>query len=228
MGFFKNINIDIKEIPAETKVKVGDVGKMTYVRTLTLNYETVILESPQVAHDEIVAVCTKFNAYPRFEEQGVYIQTIQKIYGNNDESLPYYIPLNSLKSGYMFIPYGQLIHKTTYDKCEEKYERFYKVEKVVNHPDAAHLKRPSTIIRHACMDCAFYGRCKDAPKCNTRLLREHRSIDKILIENAIYFKYDKKNDKMIDSTTTPCENTRTDYINKAEWSESLSASQSEL
>ena len=118
------------------------------------------------------------------------------------------------------------MEKISFDKCEEKYERFYQVEKISNHPDAAHLKRPSAIIRHACKDCAFYDRCSDAPSCITKYIKEIcNNNDQRLIKNAIYFKYDKKNDKLIDSTTTPCENTRTNYINKAEWSESLSAGQ---
>ena len=67
MGFFKNINTDIKEIPAGSKVKVGDVGKMTYVHTDTLNYKTTTYESPQVKPDEIITICARLNVIPRFE-----------------------------------------------------------------------------------------------------------------------------------------------------------------
>lgn len=214
MGFFKNINIDIKEIPTGSKVEVGDVGKMSYVRTDTLNYKTTIHESPQVKLDEIVAVCTKLNAYPRFLENGIYIQKLQKEY----EGTPlYYISSSSLKSADAYIPYGQLIKRTTFDKRKDKYERIYKVEKILNHPDASHLKRPSSIIRHACKDCAFYGRCLDAPSCITKYVKEMSSTDRTLIEDAVYFKYDKKSDKLIDSTTTPHESTNTINIDRSEW-----------
>ena len=219
MGFFKNINIDIKEIPAGSKVKVGDVGKMIYVRTDTLNYKTTTYESPQVKPDEIVAICIKLNAYPQFGENGIYIQKLRDAY--EDIPLRYLSPLKSAD----IIPYGQSTMKTTFDMRKDKYERIYKVENILNHPDASHLKRLGTIARHACRDCAFYGRCFDAPSCITRYIKEMSSNDRTLIEDAVYFKYDKKNDKLIDSTTTPCENTRTNYINKAEWSKSLSTYQ---
>ena len=221
MSFFKNINIDIKEIPAGSKVKVGDVGKMTYVHTDTLNYKTTTYESPQVKPDEIVAICIKLNAYPQFGENGIYIQKLRDAY--EDIPLRYLSPLKSAN----IIPYGQLTKKTTFDMRKDKCERIYKVENILNHPDASHLKILGTIARHACRDCAFYGRCFDAPSCITRYIKEMSSNDRTLIEDAVYFKYDKKNDKLIDSTTTPRENTRTNYINKAEWSKSLSLSASQ-
>ena len=224
MGFFKNINTDIKEIPAGSKVKVGDVGKMTYVHTDTLNYKTTTYESPQVKPDEIITICARLNVIPRFEGNGIYIQKSQKTEENNEDILPYYTYLNSEDT---YIPYGQVTYKTTFDMRKDKYERIYKVENILNHPDTSHLKRLGTIVRHACRDCAFYGRCFDAPSCITRYIKEMSSNDRTLIEDAVYFKYDKKNDKLIDSTTTPCENTRTNYINKAEWSKSLSLSASQ-
>ena len=192
MGFFKNVNIDIKEIPAGSKVKVGDVGKTTYVRTLTLNYETTILESPLITLNEIDAICTELNVFPRFEENGIYIQKFQNTYGANEEGDFLLYRESSLNFNDTYIPYGQSIRKTTFDKREEKYERFYKVEKISSHPDAAHLKRPSTIIRHACKDCAFYGRCSDAPSCFTRYIREISSMNRMTLKDAVYFKYDKK------------------------------------
>ena len=224
MGFFKNINTDIKEIPAFTKVNVGDAGKMTYTRKLLLNYKTTTHESPLIKLDEIITMCIRLNVIPRFEGNGIYIQKSQKAEENNEDSLPYYISLNPEDT---YIPYGQVTYKTTYDSREDKYERFYKVEKVLNHPDASHLKTPSAIIRHACTDCAFYGRCGSAPECNTRYVKEISNIDrqKELIANAMYFKYYRKADKLIDSTITPQESYRTNYVNKDEWAKSLPADQ---
>ena len=120
-----------------------------------------------------------------------------------------------------------MTYKTTYDRCEEKYERFYKVEKVLNHPDASHLKTSSAIIRHACTDCAFYGCCQSAPECNTRYVKEISNIDRQeeLMANAVYFKYYRKADKLIDSTITPQESYRTNYVNRDEWTKSLPADQ---
>lgn len=224
MGFFKNINTDIKEIPASAKVNVGDAGKMTYTRKLLLNYKTTTHESPLIKPDEIITMCARLNVIPRFEGNGIYIQKSQKTEENNEDSLPYYTYLNSEDT---YIPYGQVIYKTTYDRCEEKYERFYKVEKVLNHPDASHLKTSSTIIRHACTDCAFYGCCQNAPECNTRYVKEISNIDraKELMTNAVYFKYYRKADKLIDSTITPQESYRTNYVNRDEWTKSLPADQ---
>ena len=223
MGFFKNINTDIKEIPAFAKVNVGDAGKMTYTRKLLLNYKTTTHESPLIKLDEIITMCTRLNVIPRFEGNGIYIQKSQKTEENNEDSLPYYTYLNSEDT---YIPYGQVTYKTTYDSREDKYERFYKVEKVLNHPDASHLKTPSAIIRHACTDCAFYGRCQSAPECNTRYIKEIcNNNDQRLIKNAMYFKYYRKADKLIDSTITPQESYRTNYVNKDEWAKSLPVDQ---
>ena len=229
MGFFKNINIDIKEIPAGAKVNIGDAGKMTYVRTDTLNYKATIYEGPQVKLDDVIAVCTKLNAYPRFLENGIYIQKLQKKY---EESPLYYISSSPLKSADAYIPYGQLTKKTTFDIRKDKYERIYEVENILNHPDASHLKSLGTIARHACRDCAFYGRCLNAPSCITRYIKEMSSNDRTLVEDAVYFKYDKKSDKLIDSTTSPHVNSNTTYITRDEWnswhdlmSESSSADQ---
>lgn len=222
MGFFKNINTDIKEIPASAKVNVGDTGKMTYTRKLLLNYKTTTHESPLIKLDDIITMCARLNVIPRFERNGIYIQKSQKTEENNEDSLLYYTYLNSEDT---YIPYGQVIYKTTYDRCEEKYERFYKVEKVLNHPDASHLKTSSAIIRHACTDCAFYGCCQSAPECNTRYVKEMSSTNRTLIEGAIYFKYDKKSDKLIDSTITPQESYRTNYVNRDKWTKSLPADQ---
>ena len=232
MSFFKNINITIEDRPADSEVKVGDVGKTTYVRVIESNRKMTIHESPCITTDtinEINALCTKLNAFPQFEKEGIYIQKLRGVY----EDIPlHYISVSPVSpSNYsaeyadMYIPYGQVIYKTTFDRREEKYERFYKVEKVVNHPDAGHLKRPSTIIRHACRDCAFYGRCKDAPSCFTRYIREISSKDRMTLKDAVYFKYDKKNDKLISSTTTPCESSKASYISRYEWSKSLFADQ---
>ena len=223
MSFFKNINININEIPAGSKVNVGDVGKMTYIHKDAINYKTTTT-SIYTKPDEINAMCTELNAFPRFEEKGIYIQRLQK----NEESLPfynYYTTLNPEED--IFIPYGQIEYKITFDRREEKYERFYKVEKVLNHPDVSHLKRPSAMIRHACRDCAFYGRCKDAPSCFTRYIREISSMDRMTLKDAVYFKYDEKKDKLIDSVMTPGESNRTIYINRSEWSKSLSAGQND-
>ena len=223
MGFFKNINTDIKEIPAFAKVNVGDAGKMTYTRKLLLNYKTTTHESPLIKLDEIITMCTRLNVIPRFEGNGIYIQKSQKTEENNEDSLPYYTYLNSEDT---YIPYGQVTYKTTYDSREDKYERFYKVEKVLNHPDASHLKTPSAIIRHACTDCAFYGRCQSAPECNTRYIKEIcNNNDQRLIKNAMYFKYYRKADKLIDSTITPQESYRTNYVSKDEWAKSLPVDQ---
>ena len=211
MSFFKNVNIDIKEIPAGSKVKVGDVGKTTYVHTDTLNYKTTTYESPQVKPDEVIAICIKLNAYPQFGENGIYIQKLRDAY--EDIPLRYLSPLNSAD----IIPYGQLTKKTTFDMRKDKYERIYEVENILNHPDASHLKRLGTIARHACRDCAFYGRCLDAPSCITRYIKKMSSNDRTLIEDAVYFKYDKKNDKLIDSTTSPHVNSNTTYITRDEW-----------
>ena len=224
MGFFKNINTDIKEIPAFAKVNVGDAGKMTYTRKLLLNYKTTTHESPLIKPDEIITMCARLNVIPRFEGNGIYIQKSQKTEENNEDSLPYYTYLNSEDT---YIPYGQVIYKTTYDRCEEKYERFYKVEKVLNHPDASHLKTSSAIIRHACTDCAFYGCCQSAPECNTRYVKEISNIDRQeeLMANTVYFKYYRKADKLIDSTITPQESYRTNYVNRDEWTKSLPVDQ---
>ena len=220
MGFFKNINIDIEDRPTGSDVQIGDVGKMTYTRKLLLNYKTTTHESPHVKYDEIVEVCTRLNAFPQFEENGIYIYKLRETY----RDIPlHYMPLSPLESADMYIPYGQVIYKTTYDRCEEKYERFYKVEKISNHPDAAHFKRPDTIIRHACRDCAFYGRCQNAPECNTRYIRELRPINDL--NGAIYFKYDKKNDKLINHDITPQIREDTKSVRMHEWLESMSPDQ---
>ena len=220
MGFFKNINTDIKEIPAFAKVAVGDAGKMTYTRKLLLNYKTTTHESPLIKLDEIITMCTRLNVIPRFEGNGIYIQKSQKTEENNEIRLPYYVSLNPEDT---YIPYGQLTMKTTFDMRKDKYERIYKVENILNHPDASHLKRLGTVIRHACRDCAFYGRCGSAPECNTRYVKEISNIDyqKELIANAMYFKYYRKADKLIDSTITPREDVRTTYINRDEWLKSF-------
>ena len=201
---------------------------MTYTRKLLLNYKTTTHESPLIKLDDIITMCARLNVIPRFEGNGIYIQKPQKTEENNEDSLPYYTYLNSEDT---YIPYGQVIgqviYKTTYDRCEEKYERFYKVEKVLNHPDASHLKTSSAIIRHACTDCAFYGCCQSAPECNTRYIKEISNIDRHeeLMANAMYFKYYKKADKLIDSTITPQESYRTNYVNRDEWAKSLPTDQ---
>ena len=226
MSFFKNINITIEDRPADSEVKVGDVGKTTYVRVIESNRKMTIHESPCVTTDtinEINALCTKLNAFPQFEKEGIYIQKLRGVY----EDIPlHYISVSpvspsnySAKYADMYIPYGQVIYKTTFDRREEKYERFYKVEKVVNHPDAGHLKRPDTIIRHACRDCAFYGRCRNAPDC--RIKNININNDPSTLIDTVYFKFDEKNDKMISSTTTPREDVRTTYINRDEWFKSF-------
>ena len=100
------------------------------------------------------------------------------------------------------------------------------VEKISNHPDAAHLKRPDAIIRHACRDCAFSGRCQNAPSCITRYIKEIcNNNDQRLIKNAIYFKYNKKNDKLIDSIITPQIHEDLRHVKKDEWLKSLSSDQ---
>ena len=184
MGFFKNINTDIKEIPASTKVNVGDAGKMTYTLKSLINYKTTTHESPLIKLDEIITMCARLNVMTPFEGNGIFIQETKKTEESNEDSLPYYVSLNPEDT---YIPYGQVTYKTTYDRREDKYERFYKVEKVLNHPDASHLKTPSAIIRHACTDCAFYGRCQSAPECNTIYIKEISNIDraKELIANAM-------------------------------------------
>ena len=43
--------------------------------------------------------------------------------------------------------------------------------------------------------------------------------------NAVYFKYYRKADKLIDSTITPQESYRTNYVSKDEWAKSLPVDQ---
>ena len=227
MSFFKNINITIEDRPADSEVKVGDAGKTTYVRIIESNHKMTIHESPCTTIEAINELCTRHNAFPQFEKEGIYIQKLRDAY----EDVPFHYtrisPISpskySAKYADTYIPYGQVIYKTTFDRREEKYERFYKVEKVVNHPDAAHLKKPDTIIRHACRDCAFYGRCRNAPDCHIKNININNDPSTLI--DAVYFKYDEKNDKMIHSTTTPREDVRTTYIDRDEWFESLSVNE---
>lgn len=219
MGFFKNINTDIEDRPAGSKVQIGDVGKTIYTKTYSTGHRTSRREEGQhITPEDIFKISTDINMLPLFDEDRVYFGLFRDSYKMHN----CYRPSSCIK----YIPYGSYILLTNYNIHVERYERFYKVEKISNHPDAARLKRPDTIIRHACKDCAFYGRCVDAPSCITKYIKEIcNSNDQRLIKNAIYFKYNKKNDKLIDNTITP--QTREDerYVRMDEWLESMPSDQ---
>lgn len=224
MGFFKNINIDIEDRPAGSKVQIGDVGKTIYTKTYLTDHRTSRLEESQyITPEDIFKISADINMLPLFDEDRVYFG----LFRDSHKTYNCYRPSSCIK----YIPYGSYVLLTNYNIHIERYERIYKVEKILNHPDIwmhpdePYLKRPDTIIRHACGDCAFYGRCVDAPSCITRYIKELRSNDRSLIEDAVYFKYDKKNDKLIKSTTTPHESIRTIPMNMDEWSKSLSVNQ---
>ena len=207
MGFFKNINIDIEDRPAGSKVQIGDVGKTTFTKTDLTDHIISKHENPHITPEDIIKISTDINKLPIFSDYGICFDSY--VSDQTDE-----------------IPYGTYILRTNYNKRVEKYERFYEVEKISNHPDVAHLKRPDAIIRHACRDCAFSGRCYNAPSCNTRYIKEIcDNNDQRLIKNAIYFKYNKKNDKLIDSIITPQIREDLRHVKKDEWLKSMSSDQ---
>lgn len=211
MGFFKNINIDIEDRPTGSEVKIGDVGKTTYTKKYSTDFNVSKHESPYINIEDIFKISANINKLPHFGEYGVNFDS----YASSQADEHY----GSLG----LIPYGTYILRTNYNAHVEKYERFYKVEKISNHPDAAHFKRPDTVIRHACKDCAFYGRCIDSPSCATRYIRELRPINDL--NGAIYFKYDKKNDKLINHDITPQISEDTKSVRMHEWLESMSPDQ---
>ena len=66
MGFFKNINIDIEDRPAGSKVQIGDVGKTTFTKTDLTDHIISKHESSHITPEDIIKISTDINKLPIF------------------------------------------------------------------------------------------------------------------------------------------------------------------
>lgn len=142
MGFFNNTNTEIKEFQPGEVVNVGEAGKFVITSTEKRNYRAI--DTSPKYHFECQVPELSSDSKDTFSD----------------------LTFNDL--------YKVVESKVTtwqFDIVTEQTTRYYKVTPILEKYGEKY-KLPSTMLKRACYDCVFYGKCSKSPYCNTRNIKD--------------------------------------------------------
>lgn len=136
MGFYKNINADIKEYDLDEELKLGDVRKITYVEHTTENHQ-----------------------YVRTEREYIYNYPVNSnsYYGTGS-----YIGYN-IESDILNVPKLREYEVDIW-KYNDIYTTYEIIFEVCSIDDFTKWKTTKARSRHACVDCALRSMCRGGHK----------------------------------------------------------------